>query len=330
MPYEFKLLLAFGSSLIAILNGYSQNLVPNPSFENVKELRCDLNAPLLPPYTDPKVWFESILYDWYLPTNLPAQVYSTLLDPNCQANPTRFENGYPRDGYNMVEIELAILISQPSSNGRTYIQTKLSEPLREGRSYLVGGYQMLANNFGLFAANNLGMLFTQSRVETDNTLMLQFRPQFNDPEINKDRYIWKPFGGCVKSEGNEQYLTIGGFYPDAGTKVHQVVPSVDIRGEDFASYFIDSVYVEAVKEPSIPNVITPNQDCCNERFVLQGAIANQWSVTIFNRWGQQVYWNGAYNNEWNGGDLNDDVYFYHVQHRICEDLFYKGSITISR
>ena len=32
-------------------------------------------------------------------------------------------------------------------------------------------------------------------------------------------------------------------------------------------------------------------------------------ITIFNRWGQVVYYNPNYKNDWDGGTLADGVYF---------------------
>jgi gliding motility-associated-like protein len=305
----------------------AQNLVPNPSFENYKELQCELNRPIFPPYIDAKIWFSNILYDWVLPTDEPSQVYSTLLDIKCQANLTEFNNGYPKDGKNMVSVYLlSNYLTRP--NGRSYIQTKLTEKLSRGKFYQSGGYQALTKDYCSYAANNLGMLFTKNVVETDTNLVLtSYKPQINETELNTEPLVWKRFGGCFKAEGDEQYLTIGGFYTYDQTKVVQILKG-DTRGSDFASYLIDSVFVQEVKEPFIPNVITPNGDCCNEKFVLKDVDATEWSVTILNRWGQSVHQSESYKNNFTGSELSAGVYFYHVQHRECKNLTYKGSLTI--
>src|SRR5204863_10090235 len=137
--------------------------VPNPSFEEYKELRCNLNVPAFPPFENPKTWFQSILYDWTTPTNIPAQVYSTLLDKDCLANPTHFNHGHPKHGFNVAAIGL-IGRYLSRANGRNYIEVKLKEKLSKDESYLVGGFYSLANNYGAYAANNLGMLFTSDEI----------------------------------------------------------------------------------------------------------------------------------------------------------------------
>lgn len=62
----------------------------------------------------------------------------------------------------------------------------------------------------------------------------------------------------------------------------------------------------------IPNIITPNKDEINDAFVLEG-FTEQVSVEVFNRWGKKVYENTDYKNDWEGGNLSDGVYFYHIK-----------------
>lgn len=60
----------------------------------------------------------------------------------------------------------------------------------------------------------------------------------------------------------------------------------------------------------IPNVFTPNRDNVNDLFVIENLMDWQYrELTVMNRWGQVVYENGDYKNDWNGGDLSDGVYF---------------------
>ena len=71
-----------------------------------------------------------------------------------------------------------------------------------------------------------------------------------------------------------------------------------------------------VKDLIIPNVITPNNDEKNERFIINGITTLGISeIVIFDRRGLQVYRNSDYDNSWNGvdqsgNDLPDDTYYY--------------------
>jgi len=61
----------------------------------------------------------------------------------------------------------------------------------------------------------------------------------------------------------------------------------------------------------IPNVFTPNGDGKNDAFEIVGISAfERISVTIINRWGNEVYRNENYDNSWTGRGLNDGTYYY--------------------
>ncbi|MBX0293116.1 gliding motility-associated C-terminal domain-containing protein [Hymenobacter sp. HSC-4F20] len=64
---------------------------------------------------------------------------------------------------------------------------------------------------------------------------------------------------------------------------------------------------------TIPNIITPNGDLFNERFVVQGLSGAGWMLEIYNRWGQQVYKTHDYHNEWGPGST-PGTYYYLLQH----------------
>lgn len=62
----------------------------------------------------------------------------------------------------------------------------------------------------------------------------------------------------------------------------------------------------------IPNAITPNGDEINDWFVID-CESGPVQLVIFNRWGNPIYSSGNYQNDWNGADLTDGTYFYHVR-----------------
>jgi gliding motility-associated-like protein len=61
----------------------------------------------------------------------------------------------------------------------------------------------------------------------------------------------------------------------------------------------------------IPNVFTPNGDMSNDYFVVKNLedFPNS-ALVIFNRWGNKVYENTDYRNDWNGKDSPEGVYYY--------------------
>jgi gliding motility-associated-like protein len=65
----------------------------------------------------------------------------------------------------------------------------------------------------------------------------------------------------------------------------------------------------------IPNIITPNGDRLNEYWVLQGLDPAECALTIYSRWGTQVYATAAYNNHWQAAGLAAGNYYYLLQDR---------------
>ncbi|MGX5820732.1 T9SS type B sorting domain-containing protein [Chitinophaga lutea] len=83
----------------------------------------------------------------------------------------------------------------------------------------------------------------------------------------------------------------------------------------------------------IPNIITPNGDGKNDYFVIGGLEKYPGSMlTIYNRWGNQVYQNKDYNNRWDGNGLNESTYYYvlTIRDQQGQAREYKGWIMLSR
>lgn len=68
----------------------------------------------------------------------------------------------------------------------------------------------------------------------------------------------------------------------------------------------------------VPNVMTANQDGINDALIITNLEDfDKVAIQIFNRWGNLIYENDAYQNDWKGYDsggklLNEGVYFYVV------------------
>ena len=94
-----------------------------------------------------------------------------------------------------------------------------------------------------------------------------------------------------------------------------------------------TVTVTVLENPlEIPNVITPNGDEFNDKFVIRGLeLYERVHLTVMNRWGNEVYKNNAYDNDWTGRGLNEGTYFYILElMRDGKVTKYSGSILIKR
>ncbi len=67
-------------------------------------------------------------------------------------------------------------------------------------------------------------------------------------------------------------------------------------------------------EGRIPNIITADGDGHNDYFVLEGLVAAEWHVQVFNRWGREVFRQAQYDNGWNAPGLAPGPYYYLLRH----------------
>lgn len=93
-----------------------------------------------------------------------------------------------------------------------------------------------------------------------------------------------------------------------------------------------SLEVEAC-ETNIPNVISPNADGKNDYFRIEGIEGFPGSeLTVFNRWGSQVFRDVDYRGGWdgriNGKPLSEGTYFYIL--RRSDGAAFQGELTIVR
>ncbi len=83
----------------------------------------------------------------------------------------------------------------------------------------------------------------------------------------------------------------------------------------------------------IPNVITPNGDGKNDQFVVEGLSRySENEITIINRWGNHVFEQKNYQQNWDGRGLNDGTYFYLLKVKDSAGRWqvFKGYITLLR
>lgn len=79
----------------------------------------------------------------------------------------------------------------------------------------------------------------------------------------------------------------------------------------------------------IPNIITPNGDQANEFFTLKGLTAAEWHLSIFDRWGRQVYDRARYDNSWNATGQASGMYYYLLSNEVT-GARYRGWVEVIR
>jgi gliding motility-associated-like protein len=80
----------------------------------------------------------------------------------------------------------------------------------------------------------------------------------------------------------------------------------------------------------IPNVFTPNNDGVNDLFVIRNLnLYSHRPLVIYNRWGNVVYKTIQYNNDWDGDNVPDGVYYGVVEINVNNQIIeYPFNITI--
>ncbi|MEX1188529.1 MAG: gliding motility-associated C-terminal domain-containing protein [Bacteroidia bacterium] len=133
-------------------------------------------------------------------------------------------------------------------------------------------------------------------------------------------YIWDFDNGSF-SDGESVIYT----YPDTGD--YQVIFTV-INVNECLDTLIRNVSV--IREIIIPNAFSPNGDGFNDFFVVKYLeVYPNSELLIFNRWGNKIYENADYKNDWDGENQPDGTYFYVLNLGNGEQSF-KGSIFLNR
>jgi PKD repeat protein len=122
---------------------------------------------------------------------------------------------------------------------------------------------------------------------------------FNSKNTGNGNWIWDLGNGDSINVSNPTEYT----YPQAGTYTIKIKASNGVCDEEqTATVTVDNVLP--------PNVITPNGDGLNETFVLDKANVG-WKLTIYNRWGEEVFSAADYNNDW-GNKAQPAMYYYYL------------------
>lgn len=99
---------------------------------------------------------------------------------------------------------------------------------------------------------------------------------------------------------------------------------------------VDSIIIHDISSPleaiKAINFISPNGDGKNDYLIFKNlSLYKNNNLTIFNRWGEILYQQSGYNNDWNGYSngkiLDQGVYFYILE---IENVKIKSSLTIIR
>lgn len=222
---RFVLSLAFS---LTVLFSFSQNLVPNPSFE-LTTLDCE-------PYPGLQGWYS---------TNLATPNLFSLEEESCGtflSEQLIEELSFiaPLTGNNMVGLFCAY---PETSNQQTreYLTCRLIETLVLGETYRVtfSTYRRHSTNY---AIDKLGVHFSSDSLFYDIAEMLPVTPQWESNELHTISDQWTSYEFFYIANGDENYLTFGCFRDYHEMEVVDLQTS--LTDHNNAYYLFDNFSVE--------------------------------------------------------------------------------------
>lgn len=201
---------------------------------------------------------------------------------------------------------------------------------RETSVHLPGTYNLTVTDFnGCIDSNSITVAllpdptgnFVTSPLNfglKDNTI--GFLEQLNLSIGQIVEWSWE-FGDGQSTVSNDSNPTF--IYSDTGT--YTIKLKVRTSNGCYFSYDREIIIGDEV---TAVNVITPNGDGKNDFLVFPYLeFYPESKLVVYNRWGRLVYENGNYQNDWDGGEMSDGVYYYVLQMGRTNEIK-KGHFTL--
>lgn len=236
---KMKTLSILVTLLFVAIQGYGQNLVPNPSFEEYDD--C--------PSSDGQV-FKAKHWNSYGNSPDYFNSCSPILDVLTPGNVAGYQ--VPRTG--QAYVGAAFYVSNDTTNIliREFIGTRLDTPLTVGKTYYVRFYVSLADSssFANCAQNRIGAWFSNQSFAVDSfcpepclisILMPTNYAHVYTDIISQDMQNWIEISGSFVADSSYQYLVIGNFFSNDSVDIWPLPNSQSaILG---SYYFVDDVFV---------------------------------------------------------------------------------------
>lgn len=144
-----------------------------------------------------------------------------------------------------------------------------------------------------------------------NSVQVRVQPQHGTVAVNAD--------GSITYHPNRRFEGQDSF-------IYEITDENGLT--DMATVLVDIIHAELI----IPNAVTPNGDGKNDRFTIQGLDNyDNADLTIFNRWGNEVYRSRSYHQEWEGIGVSDGTYYYRlVLRKDGAETIHSGWVLVKR
>lgn len=208
----------------------SQNLVPNPDFEDT--LACPLGPACIYCASN---WNSCLgspdYFNMCAPSCLPPQTCSGI--PNNWAGT---QNAFSGNAY------AGLFTAGYGGLSREVQIVQLIEPLDIGKKYYLSCYisrAYISSNHG--ASNNFGFRFSTVEFDPFNEVSIDNFSHYHDTTIITDTLNWTRIEGSFFADSSYRFLMLGNFYDDNNTDTLDMQPTT--APWNYAYYYIDQVCV---------------------------------------------------------------------------------------
>lgn len=237
----FKLGVVALSMLLGGTAVAQNNMVPNGSFEiTEKKIKAGEGEIML-------------ATPWISPSEVDqADIYSTT---------NKKGYGIPTNNRGYMDVDAGVnyagfrAFSYRGKLPRTYLQVKLTKPLIAGKKYCVN-FNIALSKTSKYASAHIGMNLAAKKPRQKDIEANSITPQIMDAgnHIYDNQFEWKQVCGVFIAQGDERYITIGNFVPDADmmdkrdfVKMRKLKEFPQMQ-EMEAYYYIDDVSVINLEE----------------------------------------------------------------------------------
>lgn len=248
----------------------SQNLIPNPSFEQFTTCPFELDR-------------LNFCSPWYNVTNATPDAYNQCSNGGNSVPISGFGYQAARTG-----VGYAAILTYTGNLGlggwREYIGIKLNSTLKKDSSYLFEMYVNLSDTV-YHNSPNVGVYFTKNKLlNTAITGPIIRSAQINNSLTNTfDTVLWTRVHGTYTAKGGESYLTIGNFIPDdqLTLTLNNLNP---IDNDEEVYIYIDDVSLTGIPDCNVlafPNIVTGFNN--PKRIFAQGGEKYKWTILPINQ-----------------------------------------------
>jgi hypothetical protein len=276
---------------------HSQNLVPNPSFENY--IDCPLCHTFLGAIESAYPWQSTF------PLGGSTDYYNTCTFDDCETTivvglllPNSMRQ-MPRTGNGMAGF---ITFDPADTSGiydyKEYLQIELLTNLNTNTKYWFSCWVSLFD-YSLYAIDKIQAYFSDTLVMFEPSLNIwlhnQFQPQVSNPEfrIITDTMNWVKVEGSFIANGNEKFLIIGNFVTWDEVNFLQVRPFPEFFSSDTIQknyYFFDDVAVYEDDTPFYEADVGVADTCVarGTQLVLGGVARDEYLYWWYNKQGDLI------------------------------------------